>query len=327
MEQKSISTLNNKKKFNWTSLTIIVMALALFGGLWATSDTFFSFANIHSLLYDTSFLFFGLIGFTYLMIMGEIDLSVGSMYAFSGMWLGMLCNWGLPFLPALVIALLSAMFIGAVNGYLVVRFRVPSMMITLGMMTALAGLSNLLSSNLYGYYYPEAYRALARPSISFGGEYNFFVLIIIMVVVIAVLEFMLHKTTIFRKMYYVGENLVTAKIYGIKAAKIKMITFIISALTAAIGGILIGSRVAYAAPTIGIGYEFQMLTAAVLGGASLFGGKGSIFRAAVALFFLQLISNGMVIHRIDPLLQMIIVGVLLIIAVYLDTRVNKATTA
>lgn len=91
MEQKSISTLNNKKKFNWASLTIIAMALALLGGLWATSDTFFSFANLHSLLYDTSFLFFGVIGFTYLMIMGEIDLSVGSMYAFSGMWLGMLC--------------------------------------------------------------------------------------------------------------------------------------------------------------------------------------------------------------------------------------------
>ena len=325
MEKKSTSTLNNKKKFNWTSLTIIILTFALFGFLWVSSNTFFNFSNLHSLLYDTSFIFFGVIGFTYLMIMGEIDLSVGSMFAFSGMWLGMLCQWGLPFIPAIIIAIVSVIGIGAINGFLVVRFRVPSMMVTLGMMTALAGLSNLLSTNLYGYYYPDAYRAIVRPEISIGGE-KVFVLIIIMIVIIAVLEFMLHKTSIFRKMYYVGENLDTAKIYGIKASKIKFITFIISALTAGIGGILVGSRVAYAAPTIGIGYEFQMLTAAVLGGASLFGGKGSILRASIAIFFLQLIRNGMVIHNIDPLLSQIIVGIILIIAVYLDTRVNKATT-
>ena len=144
-----------------------------------------------------------------------------------------------------------------------------------------------------------------------------------MIVLIAVLEFMLHRTTVFRKMYYVGENLDTARIYGIKSGKIKIITFAVSAFTAAIGGILIGSRVNYAEPTIGIGYEFQMLTAAVLGGASLFGGKGSILRSAIALMFLQLISNGMVIHSIEPLLQQIIVGIILIIAVYIDTRVNS----
>ena len=157
----------------------------------------------------------------------------------------------------------------------------------------------------------------------FGNGQELFLLIVVMIVLVVVLEFMLHRTTIFRKMYYVGENLDTARIYGIKSGKIKIITFISSAFTAAIGGILIGSRIHYAEPTIGIGYEFQMLTAAVLGGASLFGGKGSVLRATIALLFLQMISKGMVLHNIEPLLQQIIVGIILIIAVYLDTRVNK----
>lgn len=325
MEQKMTRTLTNKKKFNLSSLTIIALTLALGLVLTFSRDTFLSYQNIHAILFDTSILFFGVIGFTYLMIMGEIDLSVGSMYAFSGMFLGMLTHWGLPFYVGLPIALIVAILIGLINGVLVVRFRVPSMMITLGMMTALSGLSGILCTNLYGYAYPKEYLDFAKYKIQLGGGNDIFVTIIVMVVLIVVLEFMLHRTTIFRKMYYVGENLDTARIYGIKAGKIKVVTFMISAFTAAIGGILIGSRVAYAEPTIGIGYEFQMLTAAVLGGASLFGGKGSILRSAVALFFLQLIVNGMVILKIEPLLQQIIVGILLIIAVYLDTRMYKAS--
>jgi ribose transport system permease protein len=326
VEQKVVRTLNNKKKFNWSSLTIMILTLALGVGLALTSKTFLSFENLHDVLFNTSIMFFGVIGLTYLMIMGEIDLSVGSMYAFCGMWLGMMTNWGLSFYVALPIALLTAIFFGAINGYLVIRFRVPSMMITLGMLTALAGLSNLLTANLYGYNYPKAYKDFVKYSIRIGNN-EIFLNIVVMIVLIIILEFMLHRTTIFRKMYYVGENLDTAKIYGIKAAKIKMITFMLSAFTAGIGGVMIGSRVNYAEPTIGIGYEFQMLTAAVLGGASLFGGKGSILRSAIALLFLQLIVNGMVIHSIEPLLQQIIVGIILIIAVYFDTRLNKASKA
>lgn len=324
MEQNTVRTLDNKKKFNWASLTVTILVVALGIVLAVTKGTFLKFENLHDLFFNTSLMFFGVIGFTYLMIMGEIDLSVGSMYAFSGMWLGMLTNWGLSFYVALPIALLSAILIGAINGFLVIKFRVPSMMITLGMLYALQGVSGILTSNLYGYNYPQAYKALVKYSINIGGN-EVFLTIIIMVLLVIVLEFMLHKTTVFRKMYYVGENLDTAKIYGIKAAKIKMITFIVSAFTAAIGGILIGSRVNYAEPTIGVGYEFQMLTAAVLGGASLFGGKGSILRSALALLFLELIRNGMIIHSIEPLLQQIIVGMILIIAVYFDTRLNKAS--
>ena len=327
MEQKRVTTLDNKRKFNWANLTIVGLTLLLGIGLSLSSSIFLNYQNIHDLLFDTSFMFFGIIGFTYLMIMGEIDLTVGSMYAFSGMFLGLLCSWGLPLAVGLPITLISSIAFGLVNGLLVVRFRVPSMMVTLGMMTALRGLATMICSNLYGYYYPDDYNALSKFSIKFGSGQEAFILIIVMVVLIVILEFMLHRTTIFRKMYYVGENLDTARIYGIKSGKIKIITFAVSAFTAAIGGILVGSRIHYAEPVIGNGYEFQMLTAAVLGGASLFGGKGSILRGAVALLLLQMISKGMIIHNIEPLLQQIVVGIILLVAVFLDTRTNKLTNS
>ncbi len=144
-----------------------------------------------------------------------------------------------------------------------------------------------------------------------------------MIVLVVVLEILLKKSTIFKRMYFVGENRQTARIYGIKSDRIIMSLFALSALAAGVGGILISSRVTYADTAIGLGLEFHVLTAAVLGGASLYGGKGSILGSCVGLIFLATILNGMIIFNIEPLLQQLIIGVILIGAVFVDTRLNK----
>jgi len=319
MEQKMERTLINKKKFNWSSITIIALALALGLGLALTSKTFFSFQNIHSILYDTSLMFFGVIGFTYLMIMGEIDLSVGSVYAFSGMFMGyLMVMMKVPLLPAMGISLLVCVLMGMLTGFLVVRFRLNSMMVTIATLTLIRGLSSYFVKAMYGATYPPAMRHLSK--IEIGDVY---ITIIAMVVLVIVLEILLKKSAMFKRMYFVGENRQTARIYGIKSDRIKIAMFAISALAAAVGGILISSRVSYADTAIGLGLEFQLLTAAVLGGASLYGGKGSILGSCIGLIFLATILNGMVIFNIEPLLQQLIIGVILIISVFIDTRLNK----
>ena len=126
-------------------------------------------------------------------------------------------------------------------------------------------------------------------------------------------------------MYYVGSNIETARIYGIKSEKIKIITFAVSSATAAIGGILATSRIMHADVTTGVNLEFLMITAAVVGGASLFGGKGSVMRSVLGLLFLSVIFNGMIIFKIDPFIQHVIVGFILIVAVFIDTLLNKMT--
>ena len=322
MNTDTLSTsapISRKKSFNFGSFTIIAIALSLFIFLSFASDTFLSTRNIYSILYGVSFQFFAIIGFTYLMIMGEIDLSVGSVYAFSGMFMGyLMVMMKVPLLPALGISLLVCVLMGMLTGFLVVRFRLNSMMVTIATLTLIRGLSSYFVKAMYGATYPPAMRHLSK--IEIGDVY---ITIIAMVVLVIVLEILLKKSAMFKRMYFVGENRQTARIYGIKSDRIKIAMFAISALAAAVGGILISSRVSYADTAIGLGLEFQLLTAAVLGGASLYGGKGSILGSCIGLIFLATILNGMVIFNIEPLLQQLIIGLILIVSVFIDTRLNK----
>ncbi|GHV73565.1 sugar ABC transporter permease [Spirochaetia bacterium] len=316
------SVLKNRQGINFSSFTIIILTLLLGAGLTLTSKTFLSANNFLSILYGVSFNFFGAIGFTCLMIMGELDLSVGSVYALSGMIVGLLMRNHVPLIPSLAAALVISAAIGFINGFFVVKFKVASMMVTLGTMAAIRGCANFLCTKLYGYPYRASYQALSRVRI--GGIY---LTIIIMVVAAIILEILLKRATVFKKMFIVGENLETARIYGIKAGRLKIIIFVITALLSGVGGILIGARQRFADVSIGNGLEFTILTAVVLGGASLTGGKGSIFRALIGLIFLAMITTGMIIHNIEPLIQQLIVGIILIITVFIDTRMGRLREA
>ncbi len=315
----SATSISKKKRVNYSSWTIILLTLGLFALLSFTSDTFFTYRNIYSILYGVSFQFIAIIGFTYLMIIGEIDLSVGSVYAFSGIFMGyLMVMMKLPLLPAMLVSLLACALMGLITGALVVKFRLNSMMVTIATLTLIRGLASNFVKRMYGATYPTDMRHLSK--IEVGDVY---LTIIVTLVLVVVLEILLRKSSIFKTLYFVGENRETARIYGIKSDRIIVVLFMISALAAAVGGILISSRVTYADTAIGLGLEFHFLTAAVLGGASLYGGKGSILGSFFGLLFLATILNGMIIYNIEPLLQQLIIGVILIVAVFVDTRLNK----
>jgi ribose transport system permease protein len=312
-------TISRKKKVSFGSITIIMITAALFAFLTFSSETFFTYRNIYSILYGVSFQFIAIIGFTYLMIIGEIDLSVGSVYAFSGMFMGyLMVIQKMSLFPAMIISLLVCTMMGAITGFLVVRFRLNSMMVTIATMTLIRGLASNFVKRMYGATYPKDMRHLSKIEIN-----DVYLTIIIMIVLVVFLEILLKRSSIFKRMYFVGENRETARIYGIKSNRIIISLFAISALAAGIGGILLNARVTYADTAIGLGLEFQLLTAAVLGGASLYGGKGSMLGSAVGLVFLATILNGMIIFNIEPLLQQLIIGVILILSVFVDTRLNK----
>ena len=308
-----------RPEFQFGTLTIILLTGVLFLFLGLTSATFFSYRNIYTIFYGVSIEYFAIVGFTLLLIMGEVDLSVGSVYGFSGALMGALMLNKMPLYPALLLTIFCSLAFGLLTGFLVTRFSLNSMMVTIGMMALVRGLSWVLIRMLFGRTFPRNYRALARDKI---GTIN--TTIIVMIVLVVVLEICLHRSTFFKKMYYVGENLKTAKLYGIKAETIKMLIFACSSLTAALGGILASSRITHADVTTGDGLEFKVLTAAILGGASLFGGKGSILSSVVGLIFLATILNGMIIFNIEPLLQQLVVGVILIVSVFIDTRLNRS---
>jgi ribose transport system permease protein len=307
-----------RRGFSINTLTIVIVTVVLFVALSVSTSTFFSFSSIESLLFGVSIQFFALIGFTFLMIQGEIDLSVGAMYGFAGALSGTLVIiLGIPLWPSILITLVVAAAAGFLNGVLVVRLRVMSMMITIGMMSVLTGLMSVLSTGLGAEVFPVEYRNLIK--LKFAGI-HWSILAFLLIVI--VLEIFLNRSSLFRQMYYIGHNMETVRLYGIKADRVKITSFVVSSVTAAIGGILATSRITHAYPTTGLGLEFTMVTAAVLGGASLYGGKGSILRSTLGLLFLAIVQTGMIIFQIDPYLQQVLMGAVLIAAVFADTRLN-----
>jgi ribose transport system permease protein len=129
--------------------------------------------------------------------------------------------------------------------------------------------------------------------------------------------------TAFKKFYYIGENLRSAKLYGIKVEKIKHTVFILTSVTAGLAGIFAASRSGQTVFNTGQGLEFKMITAAILGGASLFGGKGSIVKSFFGLLLLAVILNGLIMFNIDPVWTDVVIGIVLIFAIVLDTRINR----
>ena len=306
------------RDLNLSAVSLLAVTVVVCVSLSLTRETFWSYNNIYSILYGVSIEFFAILGFTYLMIMGEIDLSVGSVYAFSGIFAGYLMTLDVPIWLAVLLALVACGLIGLVNGWLVVKFRLNSLMVTIGMMILVRGLVGILTIVMVGSTFSRSYRAIARAKIE-----NVNVTIIAMLLLVPVLELLLRKSVHFKKLYYIGENLDSALIYGMRAAKIKIMTFAAASVTAGIGGVLAASRITHADVTTGKGLEFKVVTAAVLGGASLFGGKGSIVNSVLGLIFLAIVLNGMVMFDIEPVLQQLVMGVILIAAVFVDTLLSR----
>ena len=166
--------------------------------------------------------------------------------------------------------------------------------------------------------YDKEYRSLAKFKIG-----NVHWTIIAMVVIIIILEILLKKSSKLQKLYFIGNSSDTARLYGIRVDRYKRICFMISALTAAFGGIVATSRITHSDILTGEGLEFTLITSLVVAGASLAGGRGGILKAALGMIFIAMLANGMTIYRIDPFIQKVMQGIVLIVAVYLDVRMNR----
>ena len=299
--------------------TILILNLLLFLFLSVGTGTFFSFNNLYSLVYGVSIQFFAIIGFTYLLILGEIDLSVGAMYGLSGTIVGFLMSFlGLNFYIAVCASLLICSLFGLLVGTVIVKFRLNSMMVTLATMTLVQGINAVVFNKMSASIYPSVYRQFAKHEIA-----GIYWTILAMVILVTVLEILLKKTPLFKKLYYIGFHAHSAALYGCRVGRTKAVCFMVSALTAAFGGIIATSRITHSDINTGSGLEFTMLTACVIGGCSMLGGKGSILHAVLGLLFLAMLTNGMIIFKIDPYMQNIAVGIILVLAVFADVQMNR----
>jgi ribose/xylose/arabinose/galactoside ABC-type transport system permease subunit len=307
---------------NWGNYSVYIVCAAVFALLALTRGNFLRVPNLYSLLFGLSMEFLLIIGTTYLLVMGEVDLSIGSVFAFSGVFTGyLMAGFDVPLWLAIPVTLVVTAAIGFVNGTLVVRLKANSLMITIGTMILIRGIADGLINKLGGITYAEEYRAIAGFKV-LGVNLTIYV----MIVVVIVLEFLLFKATAFRKLFYIGHNTLTARLYGIRVGRTKIAVYVVSGLLAGMAGILAASRSGQTVWNTGQGLEFKMITAAILGGASLFGGKGTIAKSLFGLVLIAVILNGLVMFNIDPVWTNVVVGIVLIIAIFLDTRINREKT-
>lgn len=280
--------------------------------------TFPTFENFSQILLNLSIDTIVAVGMMLLLISGAFDLSVGSIVAFTGCLTAYLMQFlNVPVPIALTIGVLAAMFIGWINGYLIAYQNINPMIQTLAMMGIIRGCALLVSGagiqNL-----PYWFNAIGQSKL-LGIQMPIWY----MLITVSAFTFLFNKTVFFRRYYYIGGNEKAADLSGIRVKRMKMIAFIISATLAGIAGILLSSRLGAALPTMGRGLELRVITAVILGGATLSGGFGKIPGALLGALFMGLISNIMVISRISGYWQEIILGLILIATLWLDKYLQK----
>ena len=284
------------------------------------TDKFLTTNNIISVLRQISINTYIALGMTLVIILGHIDLSVGSIVAMSGtLTVGLTVNQGMPLIVAIIIGLAVGTLAGFISGFIVSHFKVPAFIITMAMM-------NIASGIAYVYTGGQSTRITDKMFIAIGTGYLFNVIplpVVYMVILIAIFSFLLSKTKFGTYVYAIGGNREAARLSGVPIKKIEIIVFTLSGALAAFAGLVLCSRMYSGQPSVGSGYDLDAIAACVLGGTSMTGGKGRISGTVFGAMVIGIISNGLNLIGVSSYWQLIIKGLIIACAVLLDCQKDK----
>jgi ribose transport system permease protein len=308
-----------KRSIRVQELAVPGICLALFIALSIASSSFLTSLNIRNILDQNSAVGIIACGETLVIISGSFDLSVGAIYAFAGL-VAVLVSNDLGPLPGMLIAILSGIGLGVANGVLVVVGRVHSFIATLASQYVFNGLALVISGGLIVQATSPSFVNLGQNS---GLGVNYTIWSFLGVALIAGL--LLQRTPWGRYVFAVGGNLEAARLSGIRVGLIRGSVFALSGGTAAFAGVVAASRVGTAQAGTGTGLELAGIATTVLGGTSIFGGEGAIWRTILGVLLLAMIGNGFDLLSISATYQQIVEGVLIIFAVVIDayTRLRR----
>ncbi len=293
------------------ALAIALLILAIF------SPKYMNLQNFIVIGLQMSYIGIAALGTTLLIISGNVDLSIGSMFGVCAVVSAMLARVIEPQL-ALLAGILLGGLIGLVNGVVVWRIRLSPIIITLGSLTILRGVVLLLTGGYGVRGVPESFGLIgqARP---LGVSMQVWVLFALMLVV----AFVLHTTTIGRHIFAIGGNRESSEAAGLNVRRLVLGVFLVNGLIVGLAGTLAASRFATAAPSFGLGYELDVITAVILGGVAFTGGEGNIPGVMLAVALLVVLNSGMVSLGIDPHYSEVVKGGALILAVSLDQLAHE----
>ncbi len=315
------STLARLTQNNQIVLLVTLVLLCLVISLGAPQ--FYSVDNLIAILRQCSLVLIIAAGMTMLLIAAEVDLSVGASLAFSGVVAMDVTNKTGSVALGVAAAILFGGAVGLFNGLVVTRLRVNSLIATIATMMILQGGVYLYSREAVQNMHLQ--KAFTDISTGYVGPLPVPVIIAAVVVIIAYV--VLRHTTAGRYIYATGANERAARLSGIRPERLKLIVFVVTGLLTGLAGLILASLMNAGQPTAGRGFELTVVAAVILGGTSLTGGRGSLLGTLLGVLVLKVIDNGIIILRWDQDLQMVIPGIVIVLATYLDLvrKKNDAT--
>lgn len=300
---------------------VLIVLLVVFGALTLASEDFLTANNLANLARQVSIYGILAIGQLMVILIGGIDLSVGSILGLSGAVTAQLLVAGVPVPIAIILGILVGAVLGLITGLLVTRFKLPPFIATLGMLGIARGIVLVITDANTIQGLPDGFQAIANGTVF--GVPN---LLIMFIVITAIAVFVLKRTVFGRYVYAVGSNPEAARLAGVPVALVTVTVYLISGLLAAVGGVLLTSRLGAGVPTAGTGFELQAIAACVIGGASLSGARGSAIGAACGALLIGVLNNGGNLLAINSFYLQIAIGLLILVAVAFD-QINKRAAA
>jgi ribose transport system permease protein len=294
----------------------LLALIVLCGALAVSSDTFLTLRNVLNVLDQITVIGVMAIGMTLVILIGGIDLSVGSVLALSGMVMGYLGHSaGWPFGLAIVAALAVSALCGAASGLMITALRMPAFIATLATMSMARGAASIVTDGEQIVGFPSWFSDLAIVR-HFGVlSATVGVMLVLTIAVFVLLRYRPEG----RALYAVGGNAEVARLAGIRVERVKLIVYMACAALAGLAGVILSARLDSAQPSSGIGYELDTIAAVVIGGASLSGGVGGIGGTVIGVLIIGFLRNGLNLLHVSPFVQQVVIGAVIAIAVGADS--------
>ena len=311
-ENKVLNTI--KSQAIWVVLVALVIVFTI------ANPRFISPNNLLTLLRQVSMYGIASIGMTFVILLGDIDLSTGTIISFVNIICAyMMVNMGIHPVIAILVSLVAATLIGVLNGFMVSTVGIPAIIATYATQTAFYGLALIICGGMPISGFSKGFAVIGQGYVGIVP-----IPVIIMAICFAIGSFILNKTYFGRYFYAVGGNVEAAKLSGIRVSRIKYLVFAISGFFAGLAGIVMLSRTASGNASSGAdGFEFEVITCVVLGGVSVTGGVGRMSGVVAGTFIIGALKNGMVLMNVNSYVQKIVMGVVLALAVGFDCMQNK----
>lgn len=317
MNKKQYGFQNSAKVFLKENLGILI-ALIVIVAFWAvnpiTSKAFLQTKNLLNVLRQISTNVLLACGMTMVIILGGIDLSVGSIIALSGcISAGCVLFYELPVFVAMLIGVLIGVLIGAFNGLVISKTTIPAFIVTLATMNIARGLARVYTGGN-----PLSVSSDAWKFIGAGSTLGVPNPVWVMVIVLIVTALLMNKTKLGRHLYAVGGNQQAAEFSGINVAKVKFLIHTFSGLMAGLAGVVIASRMYTGSPNAGESAEMDAIAAVVVGGTSMSGGSGKVGGTFIGCLIIGFLNNGLNLMNVDSFWQYVVKGIVILLAVFLD---------